>query len=63
MILETIVAFDTTVAFVTPLVALLTASLVMWCKEHPKNFNVLHRAHLSNLVIIKTVLWRMGCGM
>jgi hypothetical protein len=32
--MEIIVAFDTIVVFVVPLVALLTSSYVMWRKEH-----------------------------
>jgi hypothetical protein len=42
---------DTIIAFVNPLVALLTSSLVMWREEHFWNFSVLQRVHLSNLVI------------
>jgi hypothetical protein len=33
MTLDNIVAFDTIVAFVIPLVALLTSAPMMWCEE------------------------------
>jgi hypothetical protein len=47
--LDMIVAFDTIVAFVIPLVALLTSSPVMWRKEHLWNFRVLQRVHFPFL--------------
>jgi hypothetical protein len=47
--LETIVVFDSIVAFVIPLVAPLILSPVMWREEHLWNFGVLQRVHLSNL--------------
>jgi hypothetical protein len=45
MTLDTIVSFDTTVAFVIPLAALLTSPM-LWHKEHLWNFSVLQRVHL-----------------
>jgi hypothetical protein len=42
-------ALDTIVAFVIPLVALLTSSPIMWCEEHLWNFSVFQRVHLSSL--------------
>jgi hypothetical protein len=53
MTLDAIVAFYTTVAFVIPLVALLTSSTVMWRKEHLWNFSVptpKSSLHLSSLI-------------
>jgi hypothetical protein len=41
---------DTIVAFVIPLVAMLTSMLVMWREEHLWNFSVLKGVGLSNLV-------------
>jgi hypothetical protein len=41
--LNNIVAFGIIVAFIIPLVALLTSSSVMWCEEHLQNFSVLQR--------------------
>jgi hypothetical protein len=38
MTLDTIVAFDTTAAFVTPLVALLASSPLIWRKERRLEF-------------------------
>jgi hypothetical protein len=49
MPLDTIAAFDAVVAFVIPLLALLTSSPVIWRQEHLWNFSVLQRVHLSNL--------------
>jgi hypothetical protein len=43
---DIIVAFDTIVAFVIPLVTMLTSAPVMWHEEHIWNVSVL----LSNLV-------------
>jgi hypothetical protein len=53
MTLVTTVAFSTIVAFVIPLVALLTSSPMMWREEQFWNFSVLERVglHLSNLVV------------
>jgi hypothetical protein len=48
--LDTIVPFDTGVAFDISLVALLTSSTVMWRKEHLWNFTVLQRLHVSDFV-------------
>jgi hypothetical protein len=48
MSLDTIVASDTIVLFVVPLVALLTSWPVMWRKEHLWNCSVLQRVHISN---------------
>jgi hypothetical protein len=50
MTLDTIVVFDSTVAFVIPLIALLTSMPVMWHEEHLWNFSVLQGVHLSSLV-------------
>jgi hypothetical protein len=49
------VALDTIVAFVIPLVALLTSPL-MWREEHLWNISVLQRARISS-----PVLW-LGLG-
>jgi hypothetical protein len=43
MTLDSIVAFDTIVAFVVPLIALLTLSPVMWRKEGLWNVSVLSK--------------------
>jgi hypothetical protein len=48
--LDTIVAFDIIAALVIPLFVLLSASPLMWCKEHHCDFSVLQRVHLSSLV-------------
>jgi hypothetical protein len=56
MALDITVAFDTTAAFVIPLVTQLTSSPVMWRKEHPWNFRVLQRVHFFNLLIIPAVV-------
>jgi hypothetical protein len=48
MTLNIIVFFDTTAAFVIPLVTLLTPTPVMWHEEHVWYFKVLQRVHLSN---------------
>jgi hypothetical protein len=50
MTLDTTVAFDTTVACVILLVALLMSLSMMWQKEHLWNFSVLQRVQLSNPV-------------
>jgi hypothetical protein len=50
MTLYTLVVFDTIVAFVISLVALLTSLYEMWREEHLLNHSVLQRVHLSNLV-------------
>jgi hypothetical protein len=50
MTLESIVAFDTIVEFVMPLVALLMSLPMMWFEEHLWNASVLQRVHLSNLL-------------
>jgi hypothetical protein len=42
----TLVAFDTTIASVIPLVALLTSPPMMWHKEQLWNFSVFQRVHL-----------------
>jgi hypothetical protein len=47
MILDTSIAFYIIVAFIIPLVALLT-SPVLWHEEHLWNFDILQRVHLSN---------------
>jgi hypothetical protein len=57
MTLDTIIAFNTTVAFVLPLVALLTSSPTMWHKEHLWNFSVLQRVHFPNLVLNVTGIY------
>jgi hypothetical protein len=49
MTLDDIVTFNTSVAFVIPLVALLMSSPVMWHKDPLWNFSVLQRLHFSNL--------------
>jgi hypothetical protein len=49
MALDTIVEFDTIFVFVS-FVSLLTASPVLWRKEHLWNFSVLQRVHISNLI-------------
>jgi hypothetical protein len=51
MALDTIVASDTIVAFVTLLVSLMTSSPVMWLKEHLWNYSVLQRVQLCNLCV------------
>jgi hypothetical protein len=56
--LDTIVTFDTIVAFIIPFVALLTPSPVMWRKEKVWNFSVLQTVHLSNLVLLT---WQNIC--
>jgi hypothetical protein len=48
--LDTMVVFDTVVAFVIPLVALLSSAIMMWCEEHLWNLSVLQRVHLLSLV-------------
>jgi uncharacterized membrane protein len=50
--LDTTVAFNTIVAFVIPLVALLMSLPMMWHKKHLWKFRVLQRVHLSNFVFI-----------
>jgi hypothetical protein len=52
MILDTSVTFDNIVAYLIPLVALLTSLIVMWREEHLWNFGVLERVHLSNPVCL-----------
>jgi hypothetical protein len=54
--LDIIVAFDTIVAFVIPLVAPLTSSPVMWRKEHLWKFSVVQSAYLSNIVVPDLVI-------
>jgi hypothetical protein len=54
--LDTIVAFDTIIAFVFPLVALLTSSLVMQPKEHLSNFSVLQRVPIFPILFEFSVL-------
>jgi hypothetical protein len=49
---DVIVAFDTIVAVLTPLVVLLTSSPVMWLKEHICDFSVFQKVHLTNLLLI-----------
>jgi hypothetical protein len=51
--LDIIVAY-TIVAFIIPLIALLTPSPVMRRKDHFWNFRILYRAHLSNLVVTES---------
>jgi hypothetical protein len=50
-IFETVI-LDAFLAFIIPLVALLTSSPVMWCKEQLWNFSV----HLYNRVTISLLL-------
>jgi hypothetical protein len=50
MTLDTIVTFDTIIAFGIPLVALLTSLPMIWHEEHLMNYGVLYRVHLFNLV-------------
>jgi hypothetical protein len=52
MFLDNTVAFDTIVAFVIPLIVLLTSLTVKWCEEHLWKFSVLQKVHLSNLVLL-----------
>jgi hypothetical protein len=47
---DTVLAFYTVIAFVIPLIALLTSTPAMWHEEHRWNFSVLPRVHLSDLV-------------
>jgi hypothetical protein len=49
MTLRNIVAFDTIVAIVIPLVSLLTSSSVMWRKERLWNVSVPQKVQLSSL--------------
>jgi hypothetical protein len=49
MTFDATVAFDTIVAFVIPLVALMKSSPVMLRDEHLWNFSALQRLHFSNL--------------
>jgi hypothetical protein len=48
--LDTIISLSVIIAFVIPLVALLTSLPAMWRKEHLWNFCVPQREHFSRLV-------------
>jgi hypothetical protein len=56
MPINTTVAFDTTVEYAIPLVALLTSTLMMWHEEHLRNSNVLQRVHLPNIIITSSCI-------
>jgi hypothetical protein len=51
MILDSIIACDNVVAFVILLVALMTASFLMWPKERLWNFAILHGVNHSTCII------------
>jgi hypothetical protein len=50
------VTLDTIVTFVILMVALLGSSHVMWRRENFWNFGVIHKVHISNLVLIVSVI-------
>jgi hypothetical protein len=49
MTFDTTVDFDMIVAYVIPMVDLLTSTLVTWGEEHIQNFSVQQRVHISNI--------------